>query len=129
MRVKMGESDMYEERGMVMEVEVCGILAGEMLSCMRERISVCVMVVVLMVVVGMVVLMVEVGVVYLGEMNENCSEVAYFMMEVYIFELVGWEFCVSCNGNGSGQFRTVSGGCCEAGLVVFEWEREFLVML
>ena len=110
MRVKMGESDMYEERGMVMEVEVCGILAGQMLSCMRERISVCVMVIVLMVVVGMVVLMVEVGVVYLGEMNENCSEVACFMMEVYIFELVGWEFCVSCNGNGSGQFRTVSGG-------------------
>ena len=27
------------------------------------------------------------------------------------------------------NFELLVGGCCEAGLVVFEWEREFLVML
>ena len=66
MRVKMREGGVDDDKGVGNDVEgVQSLVGGEMLSSMREGISVCVMVVVLMVVVRVVVLMVVVGVVVL----------------------------------------------------------------
>ena len=66
---------MDDDKGPVNDVEVVQNLGGrEMLSCMTEGSSVCV-VVVLMVVVGVAELMEVVGVVCLGAVEVDCSGV------------------------------------------------------
>ena len=81
----MRESKVHDDKGVVNDVEGVRHLDGrEMLSCMREDISLCVLVVVLMValavevlmvLVGVVVLMIVVGAVCLGAVEVDCSGV------------------------------------------------------
>ena len=39
---------------------------------------------------------------------------------------LSWRFCGGGGGDGSEEFLTSGGVYCEAGLVVFEWEGDFL---
>ena len=60
-REKMREVEKDDDRGWLMSLRECRTWVREMLSCMREVVSVCVVVVVLMVGVGVVLLMVVDG--------------------------------------------------------------------
>ena len=109
MQGKMREGGVDDDKSMVNDVEGVQSLGGrEMLSSMREGISVCLVmvavgVVVLMVVRGVVVLMIVVGVLYIGVVEVDCSGV------VDIFML-----------GGGGESETGGGVCCEASPVVFK---------
>ena len=86
----MREGEVDDDKGMLNDVENAPELGGrETLNFMREGISVCVVVVVLMLVVGVVVLMIVVGVVCLVAVELDCSGV------VDIFVL-GGVFVVGC---------------------------------
>ena len=133
-RGKMREGGVDGGKGMVSDVEGVRRLGGrEMFSYMREEISVCAVVVVLMVavrvvvlmvvvgavrvvvltvVVGVVVLMIVVGVLHIGPMEVECSGVVeIFVLGGFFVVVVVVELVVGCVArlvlwclNGRGDF-------------------------
>ena len=82
---KMKASEVGDDRGMVSDAEGVWDLVGKMVSCLSDRISVCV-VVVLMAVVAVAVLMVVLGVVCFG------AVVVFYGGKRHL--CVGWDFVV-----------------------------------
>ena len=116
----MREGGVDDDKGiMVNDAEGWGTWVGQILNCMREGISVSVVVVVLMVVVWMVmlvivvVLMIVVGVVCLGAVEVGCSGVVeiFVLGVVFVVVVVEVELVVGCVmklvlwcSNGRGDF-------------------------
>ena len=99
-RGKIREVEVDDDKGMVNYVESVQNLGGrEMLTCMREEISVCVVVVVVLtVVVGVGELMMVVGMVCFGEMEVDCSGVVdtFVLGGDFVVLVVEVELVVEC---------------------------------